>query len=104
MYYRKYRNIKVKLDGMTFDSKKEAAFYNNLKLQQKAGVIKSFICQPKIKFPCKVTYIPDFRVVMGDGVIVYYDVKSEFTRKMQVYRIKIKLLKYFYPDLCFKEV
>ena len=37
--YRKYNNRKIEVDGMVFDSKKEASRYEELLLLQKAGAI-----------------------------------------------------------------
>lgn len=45
--YSKYGNKKVVVDGMTFDSKKEASHYLNLKLLEKGGVIKNLQTQVK---------------------------------------------------------
>lgn len=39
---RKYRNKKIKVDGITFDSKKESLYYLKLKGDQASGRIKSF--------------------------------------------------------------
>jgi dsDNA-binding SOS-regulon protein len=36
----KYRNVKTVVDGITFDSKKEAQRYHELKLMEKAGKIR----------------------------------------------------------------
>jgi hypothetical protein len=35
----KYRAVKVTVDGITFDSKREAAYYAELKLREKAGEV-----------------------------------------------------------------
>ena len=45
--YNKYKNKKVTIDGKTFDSKKEANRYLNLKLLEKGGVIKNLQTQVK---------------------------------------------------------
>jgi hypothetical protein len=42
----KYNNKKTVVDGVKFDSKKEANFYQNLKLLQTAGEVKEFELQP----------------------------------------------------------
>ena len=41
----KYRNIKTTVDGITFDSKKEAARYGTLKLRERAKDISELRCQ-----------------------------------------------------------
>lgn len=43
----KYRNVKVTIDGHTFDSKKEAARYGELLTMQRAGLIRNLELQPK---------------------------------------------------------
>lgn len=39
MTYRKYKNRKIIVDGIKFDSKKEAVRYKELKMLEKAGII-----------------------------------------------------------------
>jgi hypothetical protein len=53
---RKYANVKEVVDGITFDSRKEAARYRQLKLLHLAGEITEPELQPK--YPLKV-YQPD---------------------------------------------
>ena len=45
----KYHNQKMNLDGMTFDSKKEARRYTDLKLLEKAGEISDLKTQVKFQ-------------------------------------------------------
>lgn len=93
----KYLARKVVVDGREFDSAKEARRYGDLKLLERAGEISALEIQPK--FPLKVndrlvcTYKADFAYLTRAGARVVEDVKSEFTRKLPVYRIKVKLLK-----------
>ncbi len=101
----KYRNKKVTLDGRTFDSKAEAAYYQELKLRLKAGDIKGFGCQPRImllpgftKHGRKirpVTYIADFIIEHNDGSIEYIDVKGMET---EAFKLKRKLFDFFYRE------
>ncbi len=61
----KFRAVRTKLDGITFDSKREAAYYAELKLRERAGEICDVELQPV--FPLNVehevigTYRADFR-------------------------------------------
>lgn len=58
---RKYRNQKVTLDGHTFDSKKEAEVYVQLRSLEKAGAIRNLELQPEFSFPLRgkpVRYLP----------------------------------------------
>jgi hypothetical protein len=63
----KYRNKKTVVDGITFDSKKEAARYSELKLLEKAGIIKYLELQPKIKLE-----VAGIKIVYGTGHQVRY--------------------------------
>ncbi len=99
----KYRNTKVYVDGIKFDSRKEAQRYSYLKVMEHSGVIRQLKLQ--VVFPIVVNgvkickYICDFQYDQRHGKDVYWfepiveDVKSEFTRKLPVYRIKKKLMK-----------
>jgi hypothetical protein len=78
----KYNNVKTQIDGITFDSKKEAARYSELRLLEISNHISGLECQPKI--PLMVNgqqlghYIGDFRYLEAGEVIVE-DVKSKAT-------------------------
>ena len=101
----KYHNKKVIVDDIKFDSKKEANRYNQLKLLEKAGLIKNlqrqvkFELQPSFKYNNKtiraINYIADF-VYEQDGKQIVEDVKSEATRKDKIYLIKKKMLLYIF--------
>jgi len=92
----KYGNRKVIVDGILFDSMKEARVYSNLKLLQQAGQVASFERQFTYMLAvngakiCK--YIADFVVYYPDGKKEVWDVKSEITKKHPVYRLKKKLM------------
>ena len=100
----KYKNRKIVLDGIPFDSIKEAGRYSQLKLLEKTGAIKClslqhvFILAPSVilngrkKPPIK--YIADFTYTAADtGDYIVEDVKSAATRKLPVYRLKAHLMK-----------
>ena len=92
----KYGNRKVKIGDLTFDSAKEAKRWGELQFMVKAGEIKNL--QRQVRFPIVVngvkvcSYIADFTYEELGGVVVE-DVKSEFTRKDPLFRLKSKLLK-----------
>lgn len=96
----KYHSRKVSLDGMTFDSIKEAKRYRDLSLLQRAGEISDLRCQvkytlvPSQKKPSggterPVTYTADFVYKDKDGKEVVEDVKGVRT---QQYTIRRKLM------------
>lgn len=92
----KFRNRKVTVDGVSFDSVKESRRWSDLSLLQRAGQISDLSRQ--VRLPLKVngqlvcTFIPDFTYT-ENGQQVIEDTKSPITRKHPVYRIKVKLLK-----------
>lgn len=109
--YRDYeRNKKIKpgkyksrgkwVDGLYFHSTKEANYYGTLKIRLKAGEIKSFKRQVKFKISINGTqitsYICDFIIYHWDGTRSVIDVKSEFTRTLEPYKIKKKLMQVLY--------
>lgn len=107
----KYRSRKTVVDGITFDSKKEAEYYIGLKLRQKAGEIASFELQPTFvlqegfqpkigKKVQAIKYKADFRVVYPDGREEIVDTKGYRTKE---YLIKRKMLLYRYPGINFVE-
>ncbi len=101
----KYKNKKTTINGITFDSLKEARRYQELKLLERAGVIKDlelqkeFELQPSYKkngrTVRKISYIADF-CYYENGKYVVEDVKSEVTSKDKTYRLKRKIFEYKY--------
>lgn len=93
----KYRNKKIVIDGMTFDSTKEGRVYGELKLLKASGEIADFRRQVTFMIEhngvliCK--YIADFVVYFYNDTREVWDVKSDYTRKLAVYRLKRKLMK-----------
>lgn len=98
---RKYGNKKTVLDGIAFDSKKEAGRYAELKLMQKAGEIIDLVLQPSFelipkqrrndgKAEIRCVYIADFAYTdVKTNEHVIEDVKGVKTRD---YVIKRKLM------------
>lgn len=115
MYYKqkrpKYGNKKTVIDGITFDSKKEAKRYQELEALKRAGVIQHLELQKKFEICPKIAgvkgsrarhYVADFTYdVHGRKVIE--DVKSEITRKNPVYTLKKQLVQWQYPEYVFRE-
>lgn len=108
----KYRSRKTVVDGITFDSAKEAKYHIELKLRQKAGEIASFELQPTFilqegfrtkngKKEREIRYKADFRVVYPDGREEIVDTKGYKTKE---YLLKRKMLLFRYPEINFVEV
>lgn len=96
---------KVTVDGILFDSKTEAEYYEFLKYQQSTGVITGLRCHPKYELVPKVykfgktqraiNYILDFDYFL-DGRRVAVDVKGW---AMEDAQIKRKLFNWRYPNI-----
>ena len=94
----KYKNKKVVVDNILFDSKKEANYYTKLKILRDAGKIsglrlqEKFILQPSFKLNGKtyraITYVADFVYKDSQGQVHVVDTKGYRT---EVYKIKKKL-------------
>jgi hypothetical protein len=101
----KYKNTKTTVDGITFDSAKEARRYQELTLLQKCGQISNLVRQkvftlapavilggrvkPSLRYICDFSY-------WQDGQEVVEDVKSDVTKKLPAYRIKKHLMRHLY--------
>ena len=91
----KYNNTKIRVDGRLFDSKAEAARWQELSLLERAGEITELERQveyeliPKQKGERAVKYIADFRYKDHEGKTVVEDTKGVRT---PVYILKRKLM------------
>ncbi|MDP4144145.1 MAG: DUF1064 domain-containing protein [Bacillota bacterium] len=102
----KYGSQKITVDGITFDSKDEAMYYEYLKLLKAKGEIENFELQPiyelipKFKKHGKsfrrTTYTPDFLIYHLDGSQELIDVKGFSTQQGE---LRKKLFEYKYPDV-----
>jgi len=94
--FSKYRNKKTEVDGIVFDSQKEASRYLDLKMLEVLGEIKNLELQPKYEFVLNkqkiCTYRADFRYV-ENGATVVEDVKGF---KTSMYRLKARMMKAFH--------
>ena len=99
----KYNNRKTEIDGITFDSEKEAMRYAELKMLEKNGIItelerqKKFELQPTFYYKGAkqrpIYYVCDFFYKQDDKYIIE-DVKSPITKNNAVYKLKKKMMLY----------
>lgn len=68
----KYGNVKCEADGITFDSKREAAVYTQLKARRDSGEIKSFMRQVSIPIG------KSKRRLRLDFIVIHHDDRCEF--------------------------
>ena len=91
----KYGAVKTEVDGIMFDSKREASRYQELRLLEQAGEIANLRLQvPYILFPKNehgraLKYIADFVYNDDTGALVVEDAKGHST---DVYKLKRRLM------------
>ena len=108
----KYNAVKTQIDGIIFDSKKEAEYYKNLLLLKQAGEVVDIKLQPEFELQegyikdgkkiRPIKYIADFMVAYKDGRIEIIDVKGY--KFKEVYLLKKKLFHYKFKHLTIKEM
>ena len=124
----KYKAVKTTIDGITFDSKREAKRYTELKVLEKSGHITHLELQPEYQITingakiCK--YKADFRyfTVRQENNALSYNSKGEWQTptmtgdkegqivedvkgfKTPIYRLKKRLVEASYPGTLIKEV
>lgn len=101
----KYSAKKTWVDGICFDSRKEAEYYGNLKLLHRAGALAGYIVHGALvctagtdKDNRATLYEPDFILLMPDGTYKIVDTKSDATHT-QVFRNKMKSLREKFPKV-----
>ncbi|MBS5989581.1 MULTISPECIES: DUF1064 domain-containing protein [Anaerococcus] len=104
--YSKYRAVKTEIDGIKFDSKKEARRYKELKLLERGKAISCLELQPVFdlipkqihngKTIRKVVYKADFKYFDNNKKIwIVEDVKGF---KTDVYKLKKKMFLFKYGN------
>ena len=84
----KYKNKKVVIDGIEFDSKKESRYYQQLKLMERQGLIKDIKLQ--VKFELQPKYKKNNKIIRAINYIAdftYYDVNKGKTIIVDTKRI-----------------
>ena len=91
----KYGAVKTSIDGHTFDSKKEAEFYQELKIRLQSGDIRGFCLQPTFILAAGLKYKADFIVFNNDGTTEIIDTKGfktkEYIAKKKIFEEKYNL-------------
>jgi len=100
----KYRNKKTTIGDITFDSKREAERWSQLRLLERAGRISdlrrqvAYVLAPSVKFAGArsakpaIRFIADFDYFEA-GARVVEDVKSAPTAKLPAFQMKRHLMK-----------
>jgi hypothetical protein len=105
----KYKARKVMVDGILFDSQKEANRYCELSWMKNNGILEDFELQPVFILQEKfkkdgvthrqIKYIADFKVIYPDGRVEVEDVKGYQTTD---FKIKRKMFEVKFPELTLK--
>lgn len=115
----KYNATKIEVDGIVFDSRKEARYYRELKFREQAGEISDlklqvkYVLIPATKEPDTIgkrggvikgktierelCYIADFTFIDKDGNLNVIDVKGcKIGAAYQIFKIKKKIFLWKY--------
>lgn len=88
----KYNAQPTVVDGIRFDSKAEAHYYEALKLRVSAGEVLYFHRQVRIELPGAVRYVVDFQEFHADGTTHYVDVKGVETAMFKTKKRQVEAL------------
>ena len=92
---RKYGNQITVVDGIRFDSKREARYYESLKHRRTSGEVAFFLRQVPIHLPGGTKLVVDFVVFYADGRPAdFIDAKGRETKE---FRIKKREVEHHYP-------
>ena len=92
--YHKFKAKPTDVDNIKFASRKEAKYYMELKLRQRAGEVLFFLRQTPIHLPGNTKYVCDFQVFLSDGSVQFVDVKGVET---EVFKLKKRQVEELYP-------
>jgi len=82
------------IDNINFQSKKEANYYQVLKMAQQSGDLLFFLRQIPFDLPGGVKYRVDFVEFWKNGDIHFVDIKGMIT---DTYKMKKKMVEDLYP-------
>lgn len=80
----KYNAKPTEVDGIRFDSKKEANYYQELKLRQRAGEVLGWLRQVPIHLPGGTILRIDFLEFHADDTAHFVDVKGMETDSFKI--------------------
>lgn len=108
----KYGAEKMTIDGITFDSRKEAGRYAELKILEKVGRIEHLELQPEFEIaPSYKKNGHTIRRTVYRADFKYYDLERQKTivedvkgYKTETYKLKKKLVEYLFPEVTIEEI
>ena len=90
----KFRAVPSESDGILFGSKKERAYYRQLKLRVQSGEVLFFTRQTGFDLPGKVRHFLDFVEYWADGTVHFVEVKGH---DLPMGKLKRKQVEAIYP-------
>lgn len=90
----KYGAVPTVVDGIRFDSKREAGHYTKLKGRQAAGDVLFFLRQVPLHLPGGTKLVVDFVVFEADGRVRFQDAKGHETA---TFKVKRREVEHHYP-------
>ena len=93
-FYRwhKFKAKQTEIDGIKFPSKKQANYYQELKLRQKTGDIIFFLREVPFHLPGGVTYRCDFVIFNPEGSVSFIDVKGFRTKEYVIKKKQVEAI------------
>ena len=101
MIRHKYSAVACEVDGIRFDSKKEARYYGLLKLRRASGEVVQFLRQVPFHLPGGVKYVCDFQVFLASGEVEFVDTKGVLTES---FKAKQRMVEQLYAPIKIKIV
>ena len=90
----KYNAKPTLVDGIRFDSKKEANRYRELKLLKQAGEVVMMLLQVPFRLPGNTVYRVDFQIFWANGTVTFEDTKG---RETENFKLKKRQVEELYP-------
>lgn len=82
----------TEVDGIRFDSKKEARYFQKLRIREAAGEVLFFLRQVPFHLPGGVRYVVDFQEFHADGTVHFVDVKGMETPEFKAKKKQVEAL------------
>lgn len=82
----------TEVDGIRFDSKKEARYFQKLRIREAAGEVLFFLRQVPFHLPGGVRYVVDFQEFHADGTVHFVDVKGMETPEFRAKKKQVEAL------------
>ena len=94
MIFHKFNAVRTEVDGISFPSKKQARYWQELQLAKKSGQLLFALREAPFHLPGGVRYVVDFIEFWADGTVKFVDVKGMIT---PIYKAKKKMVEALYP-------